>query len=125
MTELRCRAKSVFHFDVQGTVAKSTHAGLPWLLYLRRQIGQRLHFWPFDGWAPPERRSVIAEVYPSLWNKTFPIMDKTPDQHDAYSATRWMLETDATGRLGDFFHPRLQPLEKSHASVEGWILGIA
>jgi hypothetical protein len=28
-------AKSVFHFDVQGSVAKSTHAGIPWLLYLR------------------------------------------------------------------------------------------
>lgn len=29
-------AKSVFLFDVQGSVAKSTFAGLPWLLYLRR-----------------------------------------------------------------------------------------
>jgi hypothetical protein len=29
ITELRARAKSVFHFDVQGSVAKSTHAGLP------------------------------------------------------------------------------------------------
>ena len=27
MTGERCRAKSVFHFDVQGSVAKSTHAG--------------------------------------------------------------------------------------------------
>jgi hypothetical protein len=26
LTEERCRAKSVFHFDVQGSVAKSTHA---------------------------------------------------------------------------------------------------
>jgi len=26
--EERCRAKSVFHFDVQGSVAKSTHAGI-------------------------------------------------------------------------------------------------
>jgi len=33
MAEERCRAKSVFHFDVQGTVAKSTHSGIPWLLY--------------------------------------------------------------------------------------------
>ena len=47
MTELRAgSAKSVFHFDVQGSVAKSTHAGIPWLLYLRRQFGARLHFWP-------------------------------------------------------------------------------
>ncbi|WP_233870423.1 hypothetical protein [Paraburkholderia adhaesiva] len=31
MAEECCRAKSVFHFDVQGSVAKSTHSGIPWL----------------------------------------------------------------------------------------------
>ena len=37
LTELRARtAKSVFHFDVQGSVAKSTHAGIPWLRYIRQ-----------------------------------------------------------------------------------------
>ena len=30
LTEQRVRAKSVFHFDVQGSVAKSTHAGIPY-----------------------------------------------------------------------------------------------
>ena len=29
MTEVRAGAKSVFHFDVPGSVAKSTHAGIP------------------------------------------------------------------------------------------------
>ena len=29
ITERRCRAKSVFHFDVQGSVAKSTRSGIP------------------------------------------------------------------------------------------------
>jgi hypothetical protein len=43
-------AKSVFQFDVQGAVAKSTYAGLPWLQYLRRECKRGLHFWPFDGW---------------------------------------------------------------------------
>jgi len=34
LTELRTgRAKSVFHFDVQGSVAKSTHAGIPARLF--------------------------------------------------------------------------------------------
>jgi hypothetical protein len=42
-------AKSVFHFDVQGSVAKSTHAGIPWLRFIRRRLGARVHFWPFDG----------------------------------------------------------------------------
>lgn len=51
LTERRARtAKSVFRFDVPGSVAKSTHAGLPWLLYVRRHAAMRVHFWPFDGW---------------------------------------------------------------------------
>ena len=63
LTEERARgAKSVFHFDVQGSVAKSTHAGIPWLRFLRRRLGERLHFWPFDGWDIPAGRSAIAEV---------------------------------------------------------------
>ena len=32
-------AKSVFHFDVRGSVAKSTHAGIPWLKRLRDEAG--------------------------------------------------------------------------------------
>lgn len=32
-------AKSVFHVDVQGSVAKSTHAGIPWLKRLRHEAG--------------------------------------------------------------------------------------
>jgi hypothetical protein len=73
LTEIRAgAAKSVFRFDVQGQVAKSTHAGLPWLLYLRRQLGDRVHFWPFDGWEIPAGRSALAEVYPALWKHAFP-----------------------------------------------------
>ncbi len=30
-----------FHFDVPGSVAKSTHAGLPWLRYIRLHVAQR------------------------------------------------------------------------------------
>ena len=56
-------AKSVFHFDVQGSVAKSTHAGIPWLRFIRQRLGARVHFWPFDGWdippaVPPSPRSI-------------------------------------------------------------------
>jgi hypothetical protein len=46
-------AKSVFHFDVQGSVAKSTHSGIPWLRFLRKRLPGRVHFWPFDGWDIP------------------------------------------------------------------------
>jgi len=54
VTEIRARgAKSVFHFDVQGSVAKSTHSGLPWLRFLDLSVAGRVHFWPFDGWDFP------------------------------------------------------------------------
>ena len=64
-------AKSVFQFDVQGSVAKSTHAGIPWLRFIRQRLGARVHFWPFDGWDIPAGRSAIAEVYPALWSRNF------------------------------------------------------
>jgi hypothetical protein len=125
LTEEHAKAKSVFHFDVQGSVAKSTHAGIPWLRYLRQQRGADLHFWPFDGWTPPAGRSVIAEIYPALWSRTFPTEDRNPHQHDAYSTARWMQQNDATDTLASHFHPPLGPTLRTLAQVEGWILGIA
>lgn len=125
ITEERSRtAKSVFHFDFQGSVAKSTHAGIPWLRYLSRQLGEKLHFWPFDGWEPPQGRSVIAEVYPSLWSRSYPREDRSPDQHDAYSVARWMRESDAAGELSEHFAPALNLIERNTATIEGWILGL-
>lgn len=124
MAEERSRAKSVFHFDVQGSVAKSTHSGLPWLLYLRRQLGERLHFWPFDGWSPPAGRSVIAEVYPALWNRIYPVDDRDSHQQDAYSVARWMRQADVDGSLIAAFEPQLNGTQRSVAQVEGWIIGL-
>lgn len=125
LTELRSgSAKSVFHFDVPGSVAKSTHAGLPWLLYLRRQLGQRVHFWPFDGWAIPAGRSAIVEVYPALWRKTLPRDRRNDDQHDAYAASEWMRRADRDGSLAKFLRPFLAPGERTLAELEGWILGV-
>jgi hypothetical protein len=56
LTDARAGAKSVFHFDVPGSVAKSTHAGLPWLRYIRHKVGDRVHFWPFDRHEKPVDR---------------------------------------------------------------------
>ena len=117
-------AKSVFHFDVQGQVAKSTHAGLPWLRYLRQQLGGRVHFWPFDGWEIPTARSAVAEVFPRLWSGSFEREDRNPDQHDAYSVAAWMRAADLDGSLVEFFKPSLTPAELKVAQIEGWILGL-
>ena len=124
LTELRTRgAKSVFHFDVQGSVAKSTHAGLPWLLYLRRRLGARVHFWPFDGWQICAGRSAVVEVYPALWSRSYPREDRTQHQHDAYAVAAWMRDADQVGRLRAAVEPPLAPAIRRTAEIEGWILG--
>ena len=123
ITEERAGAKSVFHFDVPGSVAKSTHAELPWLRYIRLHV-PRVHFWPFDGWYIPAGGSVVAEVYPSLWRRGFAQENRNDDQHDAYSAAEWMRRSDLDGTLPGFFTPALSPREQEVAHIEGWILGI-
>jgi hypothetical protein len=125
LTEQRARgAKSVFHFDVQGAVAKSTHAGIPWLRFIRQRLGARAHFWPFDGWDIPDGRSAIVEVYPALWSSGFNREERTGDQHDAYSIAAWLRRADQDGSLARFFNPTLKMAERALAEVEGWILGV-
>jgi hypothetical protein len=118
-------AKSVFHFDVQGSVAKSTHSGIPWLRFIRQRLGNQIHFWPFDGWDVPVGRSAIVEVYPSLWSRTFAREGRDAHQHDAYSVAAWVHRADIDGSLVAFFKPSLTPPERAVAQVEGWILGVA
>ena len=125
LTELRSgAAKSVFHFDCQGSVAKSTHAGLPWLRFIRERCDDRVHFWPFDGWEIPAGWSVLAEVYPALWMRQFPVDDRTDDQHAAFSVSSWLRQVDMDGSLAGYFNPPLEAQERTQAKIEGWILGV-
>jgi hypothetical protein len=125
LTEQRAgAAKSVFHFDVPGSVAKSTHAGLPWLFHIRRRLAGGLHCWPFDGWDPAPGRSVIAEVYPALWHHGHAREDRSADQHDAWVVARWLQQADLEGRLERFLEPPLSAEERAVAAIEGWILGV-
>jgi hypothetical protein len=124
LTEERAGAKSVFHFDVPGSVAKSTHAGIPWLRFIRPRVGARAHFWPFDGWRVPAGRSAIAEVYPALWSHGFARGDRTGDQHDAYCIAAWLARADRDVSLPACFDLDLAPPIRAVAEVEGWILGV-
>ena len=117
-------AKSVFKFDVQGSVAKSTHAGIPWLHRIRQKVGDKVHFWPFDGWELSGDRSVIAEVYPSIFRNRYARGGRTTDEQDAYSTARWLREADDRGICGRYFKPPLNDDERDRAEREGWILGI-
>ena len=119
-------AKSVFLFDVQGAVAKASHAGIPWLQYIRDKphLKGRLHFWPFDGFEIPPKKSVIVEVYPSLFRRRHPRDSRTVDEHDAWSIAMWLMAMDQRGVLADYFNPPLLLPERRTAKIEGWILGV-
>jgi hypothetical protein len=125
LTDIRAgAAKSVFHFDVQGSVAKSTHAGLPWLRFIRHKMGGRVHFWPFDGWRIPGGLSTIVEVYPALWSRGFAQEGRTSHQQDAWSVAEWLRRADLDGGLQGFLEPSLSSEDRVVAQVEGWILGV-
>jgi hypothetical protein len=117
-------AKSVYQFGMSGQVAASSHAGIPWLRWLRARAGRAVHFWPFDGWRPPEGAHVVAEVYPSIFRNRFPRDGRTADQQDAFAVAEWLRTRDALGVLASYFEPRLTVEERRIAAVEGWILGV-
>jgi len=119
-------AKSVFNF--QGiTVAFSTHTGMPWLYELRKQFGDVLHFWPYDGLVSVEGKSVIAEVYPSLFyhRYSYPAELEKRDARDAYATALWLQEQDANNKLDIYLGlPTLKQDDIQIALKEGWILGV-
>jgi len=116
-------AKPTVDFTPGPGVAYATHAGIPWLHHIRRHVGDRVHFWPFDGWEIPLGRAVIAEVYPALFWKRYPTVLKD-HQRDAYSVARWLKETCERGILERYLHPPLTEEERKVAELEGWILGV-
>ena len=118
-------AKSVFRFEGHGCIAKSTHAGIPWLRKIRQEAGEAVQFWPFDGWDVSGDKRVIAEVYPSNFRNRYPREGRTDHQHDAYSIAQWLHEMDLRGVLNGYFHPPLTDEERGIAGREGWILGVA
>ncbi len=119
-------ATSVFRFDGQGAVGKSTHSGIPWLRFLRRdsRLQGRVHFWPFDGFDVPAGKSVVAEVYPSIFRRRYPQGSRTGDEHDAFATASWLRDTDADGNLPRYFGVTLRAEQLKIAALEGWILGV-
>jgi len=114
-----------FYFDVPGSVAKSTHAGIPWLRFIRLRTGDRAHFWPFDGWKVPPGKSAVVEVYPALWSHSIPRDSRDSHQQDAYCTAEWLRRGDLGGSLEQYLRPSLTDRERKVAEIEGWILGVA
>ena len=119
-------AKSVFRFSFNGSVAHSTRAGIPWLRKLRRSPAarDRLHWWPFDGFDVPDDKSVVAEIYPSLFRNRYPRDGRTSHEQDAYASACWLAEMDRRLLLPRYFRPPLSNAECTSAKLEGWILGV-
>jgi hypothetical protein len=119
-------AQSVFKLDGAGTVGKSTHCGIPWLRFIRRNAdpANMPHFWPFDGFDIPPNKSVIVEIFPSILRKRYPRQYKTTDEHDAMCVSQWLKDMDTRGHLNTYVNPPLTDQEREIARLEGWILGI-
>jgi len=124
LTDERCKAaRSVFQFEGQGKIAAATHAGLPWILFLKRELGERLHVWPFDGWGIPAGKSALVEVRPAMWRDLEPMDALTAGQKDAHVTASWLKQSDGSGQLTDGLKPGLSQPERLACGVEGWILG--
>lgn len=121
--EVLARAKSVFHFDVPGSVASSTHAGLPWLRWIRKRAGGALHCWPYDGARIPKGCSVIAEAYPALWFRAGCPVDWSRDQWDAFLIAEAFAKASQSGVLSSWFRPQWPKRLDEMIAREGWILG--
>ena len=117
-------ARSVFLFGTHGAVAKAAHAGIPWLKWLRDEVGEGIHFWPFDGWRLPPDRPVVVEVHPALFRRRYPQGPRDSDEHDAYATARWMADMAERGALPSCFDPPLSSMERGVAELEGWMLGV-
>jgi len=119
-------ARSIFYRGRYG-VYKSTFAGIPWLHQIRSQV-PRAFFWPFDGRMPPAGRSVVAEVYPAIFNRRYRgdpgYRELDAHSRDAYSVCRWLEQTDGRDLLEAYMSPPLTEPEWQIAHFEGWILGI-
>jgi hypothetical protein len=118
------RRHSLFQFDAPTSIAKATHAGLPWLRYLRHRLGRRVHFWPFDGWDIPPSRSVLAEVDPPRWRRAFGPGKGSLPQQDAFAVAAALARADSDGLLAGWLKPPLTTTERAVAEIEGWILGV-
>jgi hypothetical protein len=118
------RAPSLFDFERPRSIAVATHAGLPWLLHLRKRLPRKLHIWPLDGWHHPSGKSVLVEVYPPLYTNLLPQADRTRHQQAAYATAAWLQAADRTGRYPVCAHPNLEPEIERIARLEGWIFGV-
>ena len=89
----------------------SPHAGIPRLKYIMDQIGDWVHFWPFDGFNVAPEKSAAAKVYTSIFRNRYPRDERSGDEHNAYAITMWLKQMDGRTALERYFNPPLSPAE--------------
>lgn len=109
--------------DGRDTRGRATHAGLPWLNYLRKSL-DHTHFWPFDGFEVPRDWSVVAEVRHERLVGRYGREGLTEHAQQAYAICAWLQERDRNDLLAPYFSPPLAEEERAKALREGWILGV-
>ena len=119
------RPRSVFHFHAPGSMAKATHAGLPWLRFIRQKLGDHVHFWPFDGGIFRLAALRSPRSIRHCGTRISPTTNCTRDQQDAFSIAAFLSRADADGSLIGLLAPDLTDEERKLAEIEGWILGAA
>ena len=117
-------AQSVLDVQRPRSVAKASLAGIPWLFWIRRVAGEATHFWPFDGLTVLDDKSVIAEVYPSIFTRRYVDVPKKSHLSDAWAVCKWMQDRDSEGLLHPYLGLFLTSTERSVVAREGWILGV-
>ncbi len=117
------RSGGVFRFEVKDGMADSTHAGIPWLDYLRRAAAD-VHVWPFDGFEVPAGRTVLVEVHAGHLLLRHPRNEGEPEEQQAYAICAWLQDRDRRDLLAPYFAPPLSQAEQAQARIEGWILGV-
>jgi hypothetical protein len=118
-------AKSVFHFDVQGSWRNPPMPAFPGCASSASGSAPASTSGRSTAGTFRAGRSAIAEVYPALWSRGFAAEGRTCDQHDAFSIAAWLSRADRDDSLAAFLNPDLWPPERTMAQVEGWILGVA
>jgi len=119
LRQFGARPQSSFKLYTTGAVGSQILLGLPMLARLKRRFADDLCVWPYE---PMNRRIVIAEVYPSLFDfeKLAPVRRRIKDARQVTGTVRLMSRTGELGLLSALFE---LPPEAELAQEEGWVFG--
>ncbi len=124
-------AQPCWKLSYTGCVGSQALTGIPVVRALRDDPRWRenARAWPFEtGLATPANaRLVLAEVYPSLWQKIPPILGKPKDAAQVRFVAGLFAERDRAGELAELFagDPGLTPDQRYLVETEeAWTLGV-